>query len=181
MASAESLQYQWRKPAAWASWYWQECVWNLILKVPDEIPDSLTSIHIDRTYDDKLINYSLFQRDQRWYLRRKVSGSPCDCSGCLRPRCIQNNDLDLYVQGLLLLKEQLVVDTKLRFCLSARCVNGISSSYNNIRSLSNKSVLLTDNLRQLFILFIYLFIYSFFNVDNYRTNTVYNKKIAIKC
>ena len=24
--------------------------------------------------------------------------------------------------------------------------------------------------------FIYLFIYSFFNVDNYRTNTVYNKK-----
>ena len=26
-----------------------------------------------------------------------------------------------------------------------------------------------------FILFIYLFIYSFFNVDNYRRNTVYNK------
>ena len=25
-------------------------------------------------------------------------------------------------------------------------------------------------------IFIYLFIYSFFNVDNYRTNTVYNKK-----
>ena len=31
-------------------------------------------------------------------------------------------------------------------------------------------------------LFIYLFIfiYSFFNVDNYRTNTACNKKIAIK-
>ena len=77
-----------------------------------------------------------------WYLGRKVSGSPCRCSGCLRPRCIQSNDLHLYVQGLLLLKEQRVVDTKLRFCLSARCVNGISSSYNNIRSLGNKSVLL---------------------------------------
>ena len=29
-------------------------------------------------------------------------------------------------------------------------------------------------------LFIYLFIYSFFNVDNYRTNTVYNEKNSNK-
>ena len=28
---------------------------NLILKVPDEIPDSLTRIRSDRTYNDKLI------------------------------------------------------------------------------------------------------------------------------
>ena len=60
------------------------------------------------------------------YLDRKVSGSPCRCSNCLRPRCIQNNDFHVYVQGILLLKEQRVVDTKLRFCLSVRCVNGIS-------------------------------------------------------
>ena len=37
---------------------------NLILKVPDEIPGSLTRIHIDRTYNDKLINYLPSQRDQ---------------------------------------------------------------------------------------------------------------------
>ena len=37
---------------------------NLILKVPDEIPDSLTRIHSDRTYNGKLINHPLFQRDQ---------------------------------------------------------------------------------------------------------------------
>ena len=37
---------------------------NLILKVPDEIPDSLTRIDSDRIYDDKLINHPLFQRDQ---------------------------------------------------------------------------------------------------------------------
>ena len=79
------------------------------------------------------------------YLFRKVSGSSCRCSGCLRPRCIQNNDLHLYVQGLLLLKEQCVVDTKLRFCLSARSINGIPSSY-NIRPLGNKSVLIDPQL-----------------------------------
>ena len=62
--------------------------------------------------------------------------------GYLRPRWIQNKDLHLHVQGLLLLKEQRVVDTKLRFCLPARSVNGISSSYNNIRPLGNGSVLL---------------------------------------
>ena len=71
-----------------------------------------------------------------------MSRTLCLCSGCLHPRCIQNNDLHLYVQGLLLLKEERVVDTKLRFSLSARCANGISSSYNNIRPLVNKSVLL---------------------------------------
>ena len=100
---------------------------NLILKVPDEIPGSLTRIHSDRIFNDKLINHPPFQRDQMWYLGRRVSGSLCLCSGCLRPRCIQNNDLHLYVQGLLLLKKQRVVDTELRFCLSARSVNLISS------------------------------------------------------
>ena len=99
--------------------------------IPDKIPDSLTRILSDRTYNDKLINHPPFQRDQMWYLGRKASGSLCLCSGCLHPRCIQNNDLQLYVQGLLLLKERRVVDTKLRFCLPARCVNGISSLYNN--------------------------------------------------
>ena len=54
--------------------------------------------------------------------------------------CIQNNDLHLYVQGFLLLKEQRVVDTKLRFSLSARRMNNILSSHSNTRPLGNKSV-----------------------------------------
>ena len=37
---------------------------KLILKVPDEILDSLTKIRSDRTYDYKLINHLPFQRDQ---------------------------------------------------------------------------------------------------------------------
>ena len=78
-----------------------------------------------------------------------MSGSPRRCSGCFHPRCIQNNDLHLYEQGLLLLKEQHVVDTKLRFCLSARCGNGILSSYNNISPLGNKSVLLDPQLERI--------------------------------
>ena len=78
-----------------------------------------------------------------------MSRSPCCCSGCLCPRCIQNNDLHLYVQGLLLLKEQRVVDTKFRFRLSACCVNDISSSYNNIRPLGNKSVLLDPQIERI--------------------------------
>ena len=141
MASAESLEYQCRKPAACASWHWQECLENLILKVLDEILDSLTRIYSDHTYDNKLIIHPLIQRDQMWYLGRKVSRSPCRCSQCLLPRCIQNDDLHLHVQGLLLLKEQRVVNTKHRFCLSTRCVNSISSSHNNMRPLGNKSVL----------------------------------------
>ena len=54
--------------------------------------------------------------------------------------CIQNNDLRLYVQGFLLLKEQPVVDTKLRFSLSACRMNNILSSHSNTRPLGNKSV-----------------------------------------
>ena len=53
-----------------------------------------------------------------------------------------------YVYSVLL-KEQGVVDTKLRFCLSARCVKGISSSYNNIRPLGDKSVLLDPQLERI--------------------------------
>ena len=52
----------------------------------------------------------------------------------------------LYVQDLLLLKQKRVVDTKLRFCLSAGSVNVISSSYNNIRPLGNKLVFLDAQL-----------------------------------
>ena len=138
---------------------------NLILKVPDDFPDSLTRIHSDRNYDDKLINHPLFQRDQMWYLGRKVSGSPCLFSGCLHPRCIQNNDLHFYVRGLLLLKEQRVVDTKLRFRLSARCVNGLSSSHNNIRPLGNKSVLLDPQLERIIAAWKEKVVGEKFNID----------------
>ena len=48
---------------------------NLILKVPSKIRDSLTRIHSDSNYSDKLINYLLFRRDHMWYLGRKMSGS----------------------------------------------------------------------------------------------------------
>ena len=88
------------------------CWKNSILKVVKEIPESLTRIHSNRTYNDKLINHPLFQRYQIWYLGKTVSGSPCRCSGFLCPQCIQENNLPLYVQGLLLLKEQRVLDTK---------------------------------------------------------------------
>ena len=74
-----------------------------------------------------------------------MSASPYLCSGCLHLQCIQNNDLYLYVQDLLLLKQKRVVDTKLRFCLSVGSVNVISRSYNN-RPLGNKSVFLDPQL-----------------------------------
>ena len=48
------------------------------------------------------------------------------------------------VKDLLLFKQQSVGDTKLS--LSAGSVNVISSSYNNIRPLGNKSVLLDPQL-----------------------------------
>ena len=118
---------------------------NLILKVPDEIPDSLTRIHIDRTYNDKLINHSLFQRDQVCYLGRNVSESPYRYSG---PWRIQNNDFHLYVQSLLLLKEQRVRDTKLRFCLSTFYVNGFQVRTTTLDHWVINQSLLTHNLRE---------------------------------
>ena len=75
-----------------------------------------------------------------------MSGSPFLCSGCLHPRSIQNTNLHMCVKDLLLFKQQSVGDTKLSFCLSAGSVNVISSSYNNIRPLGNKSVLLDPQL-----------------------------------
>ena len=146
MTSAEPLQYQWRNLAACASWHRQDCIRKSHSKSSRRNPDSLTRIHSDRTYNDKLINHPPFQRDQMWYLGRKVSGSSCLCSGCFHPWCIQNNDLHLCVKDLLLLNEQRAVDAKLRFCLSTGSVNVISSSYNNIRPLGNKSVLLDPQL-----------------------------------
>ena len=85
---------------------------NFILKVLKDIPDILTRIYSNRTCDDKLINLSLFRRYQMRNLGKKVSGSPCRCSGCLRPWCIQNKSLPLYVQGLFLLKEHRILDAK---------------------------------------------------------------------
>ena len=124
---------------------------NLILKVPDEIPDNLTRVYIDRTYNDMLINYPPFQCRRKVASERKsgrkVSESPCFCSGCFHPRCVQNNDLQLYVQDLFFLKQQRVVGTKLKFSFSAGSVNVISSSYNSIRPLGNKSFFLTHNLK----------------------------------
>ena len=93
------------------------------------------------------MQHSLFNRNQTWYLKRKLTVTPCRCSGCLRPRIVQSNDLHFYVQGLLFLpKEQKVVDTKLRFCLSAQCTNGITSSNSNIKPLLNQDVLIDPRL-----------------------------------
>ena len=146
MASAESLQYQWRNLAACASWHRQECVRKSHSKSSRRSPRHPYENPQWPYYDDKLINHPPFQRDQMCYLFRKVSGSPCRCSGCLRPRCIQNNDLHLHVQGLLLLKEQCVVDTKLRFCLSARSITVFQVRTTLDHWVINR-FLLTHNLR----------------------------------
>ena len=93
------------------------------------------------------MQHPLFNKNQTWYLGRKPKGTPCWCSGCLNSRIVQSNDLHFYVQGLLFLpKEQKVVDTKLRFCLSARCTNGITSANNNIKPLLNQEVLIHSRL-----------------------------------
>ena len=89
------------------------------------------------------MQHPLFNRNQTWHLGHKPTGPPCHCSGCLPPRIVQSNDLHFYVQGhLSFSKEQEVVDTKLRFCLSARCNNGITSSNNSIKPLHNQEVLI---------------------------------------
>ena len=117
---------------------------EMLSKVPTEIPHHLSTIdNEDQNYDQMLMQHPLFNRNQTWYLGRKPTGTPSRCSGCLRPRIVQSNDLHFYVQGLLFLtKEQKVVDTKLRFCLSERCTNGITSSNNNIKPLLNSEVLI---------------------------------------
>ena len=68
----------------------------------------------DRNYDQMRQQHPLFNRNQTWYLEHNPTGTPCRCSGCLRPRIVQNNNLHFYVQGLRFLpKKQKVFDTKL--------------------------------------------------------------------
>ena len=102
----------------------------MLSKVSTEIPHYLSTIdNEDQNYDQLLMQHPLFNRNQTWHLRHMPTGPPCQCSGCLRPRMVQSNDLHFYVQGhLSFSKEQEVVDIMLRFCLSARCNNGIISS-----------------------------------------------------
>ena len=121
---------------------------QMLSKMPTEIPHHLSTIdNKDQNYDQMLMRYPLLNRSQSWYLERKPTRTPCQCSGCLRPRIVQSNDLHFFVQELLFLpKEQRVVDTKLRFCLSARFTNGITSSNNNIKPLLNQEVLIDPRL-----------------------------------
>ena len=77
-----------------------------------------------------------FSASQTWYLSRKRAIKPARCSGCLKPRTIVTGYLHLYVHGLRYLeKDDRVVETKLRFCISSSCVRDIKSSLNNIRSI----------------------------------------------
>ena len=56
-------------------------------------------------------------------------------------------DLHLYVQVLLYLeKDDRVVETKLRFCLTRERVTNIKSSFNNIKSLDLNTVIKKDPL-----------------------------------
>lgn len=56
-------------------------------------------------------------------------------------------DLHLYVQVLLYLeKDDRVVETKLRFCLTRESVTNIKSSFNNIKSLDLNTVTKKDPL-----------------------------------
>ena len=81
------------------------------------------------------------------YLGRKPTGTPYRCSDCLCPHIVQSKGLHFYVQTLLFLpNEQKVVDTELRFCLTAGSTNGITSSNNNINPLLNKEVLIDPRL-----------------------------------
>ena len=110
---------------------------EMFSKVPTEIPHHLPTIHKEGpNYDQMLMQHPLFNRNQNWYLGRKPTGTPGQCSGCLRPR--KRKVLHFNVQGLLFHpKEEKVVDTKLWFCLSEQCTNGITSSINNIKPLLN--------------------------------------------
>ena len=115
---------------------------QMLSKVPTEIPHYLPAIdNKDRNYDQILMQHSLFNRNQTWYLGRTLTGTPFRCSGCLCPRIVQSKDLHSYVQGFLFLpEEQNVVDTKLQFCLSAPCTNGMTSSNNDIKPKSSSSL-----------------------------------------
>ena len=120
---------------------------QMLSNVSTEIHCLSTIDNEDWNYDQMLMQHPLFNKNQTWYLGRKPKGTPCRCSGCLNSRIVQSNDLHFYVQGLLFLpKEQKVVDTKLRFCLSARCTNGITSANNNIKPLLNQEVLIHPRL-----------------------------------
>ena len=115
--------------------------------MPAEIPTLLkTQRDADRRFSQKLKEHSKFSTSQTWYLSRKRTTKPARCSGCLKPRTIVTGYLHLYVDGLLYLeKDDRVVETKLRFCISSSCVRDIKSSLNNIRSIESDTVIQIDS------------------------------------
>ena len=71
---------------------------QILSKVPIEIPYHLSTIdNEDRDYDQMLMKHPLFNRNQARHLGRKQTGTPCRCSGCLRPRIVQSSELHFYV------------------------------------------------------------------------------------
>ena len=111
---------------------------RLANQMPECIPEDLTTINEGvREFCHQLKEHTNFSSPQVWYLSNKNQSRPSRCSGCLKPKKIMPGDIHFYVPGLLYLeKDDKVVETKLRFCLSKNCVTNITSSFHNIRPQS---------------------------------------------
>ena len=120
---------------------------RLVLSMPDIIPQELSQLRTNqRRFSEKLARHAKFNDPQIWYLARKSSTKPCRCSGCLLPRKILPGQLHFYVNGLLHVeKNDQVVETKLRFCLSRNCVTNICSRLNNVKSLTSDCLIFKDS------------------------------------
>ena len=76
---------------------------ELFEKRPPEIPEHLKNFKSTaRTCHPKLLELPKFSTEQHWFISRKTIGAPSRCSGCMKRKKV--NVDDLCVNGLLYLE-----------------------------------------------------------------------------
>ena len=110
---------------------------------PNEVPENLARClqkEIKRHLHPRLVSHPSRDAPQYWMVDRR-SGKAVKCSGCLQKDIIKTGMIHLRVEGgLLVLKNEMVVQPPLRFCAKAKCVTNIKSKFNNVRNLTSMEV-----------------------------------------
>ena len=116
---------------------------SLIRKCPDDIPENLSRCLQKvgkRNFPALILQHPKCQEEQMWVVSRKSTNRYSTCAGCDKKKCIGPNALYLCVSGLLLLKQEKVIETDHHFCVKKKCVTEIKTRMNKIRNLESMEV-----------------------------------------
>ena len=80
-----------------------------------------------RNFHALILQHPKCQEEQMWVVSRKSTNRYSTCAGCDKKKCIGPNALYLCVSGLLLLKQEKVIETDHHFCIKKKCVTEIKT------------------------------------------------------